>query len=586
MIQAISTNGGDASDKLIRRTTLARSESLASDHASAGLATGTRPSASGAPSEGNAAPDGPADAPAGPGGGTPASGPASGRSAGRGPGFSQRAATPLGKTVRVVKASANGVKYIGHKGLKASDRLRSTIRSQGDMDHEDFSSRVSDVTSKTLEQTVRKGAPKTLRAGVSGVKGTAKGGMAAYRGGVRAVNGTRSMFAKARSAGAATARTARRAAEASRQSAAGALRAARMVNAAVRFIGAKIGALLASVASMPLMLIMAVVAIVLAVIVSILAWIPGMVSESDGSLTNVSAQYVDVVMRAGQVCDTVTPPAIAAQIEQESGWNPQAQSAAGAQGIAQFMPGTWASSGKDGDGDGRADVMNPIDAIWSEGNYMCGLAGQLKSALDAGRVSGDLLDLTLAAYNAGIGNVYSAHGIPQISETVNYVRSIRTLMAKYVSTGGQGGGASVGSLKPPLVMSPDGYHVDVAATGTNEGAAPSYQRFQCTWWAAIRRSQIGKPVDPYMGNGGQWGATAARLGYPMGGGPRPGDAISFHPGVHGSDPLYGHVAIVEEVKPDGSIVISQSGTGWMAVVVETISKQKLDAMGSGVDFIH
>jgi surface antigen len=72
----------------------------------------------------------------------------------------------------------------------------------------------------------------------------------------------------------------------------------------------------------------------------------------------------------------------------------------------------------------------------------------------------------------------------------------------------------------------------------------------------------------------------------MGGGPRPGDAISFHPGVHGSDPLYGHVAIVEEVKPDGSIVISQSGTGWMAVVVETISKQKLDAMGSGVDFIH
>ncbi len=540
MIQSIVTNGGDASDRLVSRTTLARSESLASDHASTGLTTtGTlrmRP-----------------------------------------------AASALSKTVR---AGAHGVKSIGHKGLKASDRLRSTIRSQGDMDHEDFSSHVSDITSKTLEQAVRKGAPRTLRAGVSGVKGTAKGGAAAYRVGVRAVNGTRSMFAKARHTGAATARTARRVAEASRQSAAGALRAARMVNAAVRFIGAKIGALPASAASMPPMLIMAVVAIVLAVIVSILAWIPGMVSESDGSLTNVPSQYVDVVMRAGQVCDTVTPPAIAAQIEQESGWNPQARSAAGAQGIAQFMPGTWASRGKDGDGDGRADIMNPIDAIWSEGNYMCALAGQLKSALNAGRVSGDLLDLTLAAYNAGIGNVYAAHGIPQISETVTYVRSIRTLMAKYASTGGQGGGTSVGSLKPPLVMSPDGYHVDVSATGTNEGAAPSYQRFQCTWWAAIRRAQIGRPVDPYMGNGGQWGATAARLGYPMGGGPRAGDAISFHPGVHGSDPFYGHVAIVEEVKSDGSIVISQSGTGWMAVVIETISKQQLDAMGSGIDFIH
>ena len=543
MIKAIGTNGGDASDRLVSRTTLARGESLASDHASTGLKTT----------------------------GTPRMRPA---------------ASALSKTVRAVRAGAHGVKAIGHKGLKASDRLRSTIRSQGDMDHEDFSSHVSDITSKTLEQAVRKGAPRTLRAGVSGVKGTAKGGAAAYRVGVRAVNGTRSMFAKARHTGAATVRTARRVAAASRQSAAGSLRAARTVNAAVRFVGAKIGALIASVASMPVMLVMAVVALVIAVVVSVLAWIPGMVSESDGSLTNVPSQYVDVVMRAGQVCDTVTPPAIAAQIEQESGWNPQARSASGAQGIAQFMPGTWASSGKDGDGDGRADIMNPIDAIWSEGNYMCALAGQLKSALNAGRVSGDLLDLTLAAYNAGIGNVYAAHGIPQISETVTYVRSIRTLMAKYASTGGQGGGASVGSLKPPLVMSPDGYHVDVAATGTNEGAAPSYQRFQCTWWAAIRRAQIGRPVDPYMGNGGQWGATAARLGYPMGGGPRAGDAISFHPGVHGSDPFYGHVAIVEEVKPDGSIVISQSGTGWMAVVIETISKQQLDAMGSGIDFIH
>lgn len=574
MIQAISTNGGDASDRLVSRTTLARGESLASDHASTGLtATGTSNAE-------NTAPDGPDHDSIGPGGRATVSGSTSGGPSGRGPGFIQRPASPLGKTVR---AGVNGVRHIGHKGMKASDRLRSTIRSQGDMDHDDFSSRVSDITSKTLEQGVRKGVPRTLRAGVSGVKGTAKGGVVAYRSGVRAVNGTRSMFARAKSTGAVMAR---RVAAVSRQGAAGSLRAAGMVNAAVRFISAKIGALIASVASMPIVSIMAVVAIMLAVVVSILSWMPGMVGESDGSLTNVPEQYVDVVMRAGHVCDTVTPPAIAAQIEQESGWNPQSRSAAGAQGIAQFMPGTWATRGQDGDGDGRADIMNPIDAIWSEGNYMCALASQLKSALHAGRVSGDLLDLTLAAYNAGIGNVYAAHGIPRISETVTYVRSIRTLMAKYVSTGGQGGSAGVGSLKPPLAMSPDGYRVDVAATGTNEEAAPSYQRFQCTWWAAIRRAQIGKPVDPYMGNGGQWGATAARLGYPMGGGPRPGDAISFHPGVHGSDPFYGHVAIVEEVKPDGSIVISQSGTGWMAVVIETISKQQLDAMGSGVDFIH
>ena len=102
----------------------------------------------------------------------------------------------------------------------------------------------------------------------------------------------------------------------------------------------------------------------------------------------------------------------------------------------------------------------------------------------------------------------------------------------------------------------------------------------------MRRNQIGKPVDAHMGNGAQWNDTAARLGYQVGRSPKPGDVMCFEAGVHGSSGYYGHVAVVEQVNSDGSILISQSGTGWMAVVTETISASELAAMGSGVSFIH
>lgn len=48
----------------------------------------------------------------------------------------------------------------------------------------------------------------------------------------------------------------------------------------------------------------------------------------------------------------------------------QRTSSAGAQGPMQFMPGTWASYGVDGDGDGQKSITNPADAIPAAAKYL------------------------------------------------------------------------------------------------------------------------------------------------------------------------------------------------------------------------
>ncbi len=164
-------------------------------------------------------------------------------------------------------------------------------------------------------------------------------------------------------------------------------------------------------------------------------------------VANVPGEYQGVVLKAGSICPEITPPLIAAQIEAESSWNPNAVSEAGAQGMTQFMPDTWASFGRDGDGDGKADILNPQDAIYSQGVYMCSLASEVKERISAGKLTGDVVQLALAAYNSGIGNVDKYGGIPPFHDTQLYVPKIMELAAKYTaakSVGGGGGGSAGG----------------------------------------------------------------------------------------------------------------------------------------------
>jgi len=105
------------------------------------------------------------------------------------------------------------------------------------------------------------------------------------------------------------------------------------------------------------------------------------------------------------------PPALmAGQLMAESGFDPDAGSPAGAQGIAQFMPSTAATYG-------LANPYDPVAAIDAEAHLMSDLLRQFGSP-----------ELALAAYNAGPAPVEACHCIPPYPETQAYVTRILALI--------------------------------------------------------------------------------------------------------------------------------------------------------------
>lgn len=111
----------------------------------------------------------------------------------------------------------------------------------------------------------------------------------------------------------------------------------------------------------------------------------------------------------------VSAALLSAQLMAESGFDPNAGSPAGAQGIAQFMPATAASYG-------LTNPFDPVQAIDAQAHLMSDLLRQFGSPA-----------LALAAYNAGPGAVGSCNCIPPYPETQTYVARILAQLGSTLS---------------------------------------------------------------------------------------------------------------------------------------------------------
>lgn len=102
-------------------------------------------------------------------------------------------------------------------------------------------------------------------------------------------------------------------------------------------------------------------------------------------------------------------------------------------------------------------------------------------------------------------------------------------------------------------------------------SANGYDYGWCTWHAANRRKETGRPIPSNLGNATSWLSVARRAGLPTGDTPQAG-AVLYHKNIGG----LGHVAFVEKVNDDGSILVSDMNYPiWGKVTYRTVGPAEI-----------
>ena len=135
--------------------------------------------------------------------------------------------------------------------------------------------------------------------------------------------------------------------------------------------------------------------------------VPGRVYNTESALLPNGSEWIDKIVEQAATDHSVDPNLVRAIIKVESNFNPHAVSRKGAIGLMQLMPRTAQS----------LNLRNPYDPAQ---NVDAGVR-HFKELLDS--YNGNV-ELSLAAYNAGVGAVRRSRGIPKYSETRNYVKRI------------------------------------------------------------------------------------------------------------------------------------------------------------------